>query len=165
MEPSAILLQIQIRKRYYSLTNGTRCTTSHHIADIGGFFFFVSLLYQDLMGFVRFFLHIFSIILCGKGKTLKRRENLKLSALITFYLFDACATLTTTTASVSFAHIAVLVILSVLSICWIWFFFLWFLGFGASRVNKSENGKETSVWVGDMIKELVNCVRLFVSKS
>lgn len=86
------------------------------------FLLFVSLLYQDLMGFVRFFLHIFSIILCGIGKTLKRRENLKLSALITFYLFDGCATLTTTIASVSFAHIAVLVILSVLSICWIWFF-------------------------------------------
>lgn len=163
MEPSVILSQIQIRKRYYSLTNGTRCTTSHHIADIGGFFFFLSLflLYQDLMGFVRFFLRIFSIILCRKGKTLKRRENLKLSALITFYLFDACATLTTTTASVSFAHIAVLVILSVLSICWIRFLFF----FGASRVNKSENGKETSVWVGDMIKKVVNCVRLFVSKS
>lgn len=125
MDPSAILSQNQIRKRYYSLTNGTRCTTSHHIADIGVTFFSISLLYQDLMGFVRFFLRIFSIILCRKRKTLKRRENLKLSALITFYLFDACATLTTTTASVSFAHIAVLVILSVLSICWIRFLFFW----------------------------------------
>lgn len=60
------------------------------------FFFALSRFNGFCSLFPSHFLHYF-IIVCEKGKLVTVAKILKLNALITFHLFDACATLTTTT--------------------------------------------------------------------